>query len=84
MIAQAGLLSFRMGQVTPLAKSTCTQRFVFINSCNISHTRIVDFVLIKCMSHGELSDKSSLNWHDLLVSLSYQPLTEQNAIHLDL
>lgn len=27
MIAQAGLLSFRMGQTTPLAKSTCTQRF---------------------------------------------------------
>ncbi|KAH0590589.1 putative tRNA threonylcarbamoyladenosine biosynthesis protein kae1 [Termitomyces sp. 'cryptogamus'] len=27
MIAQAGLLAFRMGQTTPLAKSTCTQRF---------------------------------------------------------
>ncbi|KAJ7225403.1 peptidase M22 glycoprotease [Mycena pura] len=27
MIAQAGLLSFRMGFETPLAKSTCTQRF---------------------------------------------------------
>lgn len=27
MIAQAGLLGFRMGQTTPLAKSTCTQRF---------------------------------------------------------
>lgn len=27
MIAQAGLLGFRMGQVTPLEKSTCTQRF---------------------------------------------------------
>jgi len=27
MIAQAGLLSYRMGYVTPLAKSTCTQRF---------------------------------------------------------
>jgi len=26
MIAQAGLLSFRMGQVTPLEDSTCTQR----------------------------------------------------------
>jgi N6-L-threonylcarbamoyladenine synthase len=26
MIAQAGLLSFRMGLTTPLAKSTCTQR----------------------------------------------------------
>jgi N6-L-threonylcarbamoyladenine synthase len=26
MIAQAGLLSFRMGQETVLAKSTCTQR----------------------------------------------------------
>ncbi|KAF9470450.1 peptidase M22, glycoprotease [Pholiota conissans] len=27
MIAQAGLLSFRMGSTTPIAKSTCTQRF---------------------------------------------------------
>ncbi|KAI0051733.1 O-sialoglycoprotein endopeptidase [Auriscalpium vulgare] len=27
MIAQAGLLSFRMGHQTPLLKSTCTQRF---------------------------------------------------------
>ncbi|KIM48087.1 hypothetical protein M413DRAFT_439796 [Hebeloma cylindrosporum] len=27
MIAQAGLLSFRMGLTTPLGKSTCTQRF---------------------------------------------------------
>jgi len=27
MIAQAGLLSFRMGHETPLSKSTCTQRF---------------------------------------------------------
>ncbi|KAI0824178.1 peptidase M22 glycoprotease [Trametes gibbosa] len=27
MIAQAGLLSYRMGLSTPLAKSTCTQRF---------------------------------------------------------
>jgi N6-L-threonylcarbamoyladenine synthase len=26
MIAQAGLLSFRMGLTTPIAKSTCTQR----------------------------------------------------------
>ena len=26
MIAQAGLLSYRMGFQTPLAKSTCTQR----------------------------------------------------------
>ena len=29
MIAQAGLLSFRMGFETPLAKSTCTQRCVY-------------------------------------------------------
>jgi len=27
MIAQAGLLSYRMGFQTPIAKSTCTQRF---------------------------------------------------------
>jgi len=27
MIAQAGLLSYRMGMTTPLTKSTCTQRF---------------------------------------------------------
>lgn len=30
MIAQAGLLSYRMGQSTPLAQSTCTQRLWFI------------------------------------------------------
>lgn len=28
MIAQAGLLSFRMGFQTPLAKTQCTQRYV--------------------------------------------------------
>lgn len=28
MIAQAGLLEFRMGQITPMVKSTCTQRSV--------------------------------------------------------
>jgi hypothetical protein len=28
MIAQAGLLSFRMGNETPLPQSTCTQRYV--------------------------------------------------------
>jgi len=27
MIAQAGLLAYRMGSVTPLSKATCTQRF---------------------------------------------------------
>jgi tRNA A37 threonylcarbamoyltransferase TsaD len=27
MIAQAGLLSYRMGYTTPLSKSTCTQRY---------------------------------------------------------
>jgi N6-L-threonylcarbamoyladenine synthase len=27
MIAQAGLLSFRMGFTTPLEQSTCTQRY---------------------------------------------------------
>ncbi|KAF9240891.1 O-sialoglycoprotein endopeptidase [Melanogaster broomeanus] len=29
MIAQAGLLSYRMGYQTPLPKSTCTQRYTF-------------------------------------------------------
>ena len=29
MIAQAGLLSYRMGYRTPLAESTCTQRWVY-------------------------------------------------------
>lgn len=27
MIAQAGLLSYRMGSVTPLSETSCTQRF---------------------------------------------------------
>jgi N6-L-threonylcarbamoyladenine synthase len=34
MIAQAGLLSFRMGQETVLAKSTCTQRYSVFLQCN--------------------------------------------------
>ena len=35
MIAQAGLLSYRMGYRTPITKSQCTQRFVFVAT---SHT----------------------------------------------
>lgn len=27
MIAQAGLLSWRMGEITPMSEATCTQRF---------------------------------------------------------
>lgn len=27
MIAQAGLLGYRMGEMTPLSESTCTQRY---------------------------------------------------------
>lgn len=27
MIAQAGLLAYRMGQVTPMDKTACTQRY---------------------------------------------------------
>jgi len=33
MIAQAGLLSFRMGHQTVLAKSTCTQRSAVFVQC---------------------------------------------------
>lgn len=32
MIAQAGLLSYRMGQETPLDKTSCTQRYEFVVS----------------------------------------------------
>jgi N6-L-threonylcarbamoyladenine synthase len=31
MIAQAGIFSFQMNQITPLSESTCTQRFVLID-----------------------------------------------------
>ena len=31
MIAQAGLLSYRMGFQTPIAKSTCTQRYFLLH-----------------------------------------------------
>ena len=30
MIAQAGLLSYRMGDRTPLSESTCTQRYLSV------------------------------------------------------
>lgn len=34
MIAHAGLLAFRMGYETPLAETTCTQRFArFLRPC---------------------------------------------------
>ena len=40
MIAQAGLLSYRMGFQTPVAKSTCTQRFFPLASIEKPDTQI--------------------------------------------
>jgi hypothetical protein len=45
MIAQAGLLSFRMGYTTSLEKSTCTQRSVLI-------TRLVLHLHLKYLNLG--------------------------------
>jgi len=36
MIAQAGLLAYRMGQTTPLEKTSCTQRWDKFGSYDIS------------------------------------------------
>jgi hypothetical protein len=63
MIAQAGLLSYRMGFQTPLAKSTCTQRLVPQYYGLVLHKIIIciqDFGLTKCMLHGDLE---RLNHH---------------------
>ena len=53
MIAQAGLLSYRMGYTTPLTKSTCTQRcdVVLRDSC-LATDIPEDFEQIKFMLPG--------------------------------
>lgn len=59
MIAQAGLLSYRMGYETPLAKSTCTQRSVIQSSSITSVLRKQHFpgsVQMKFTSPGELNE----------------------------
>lgn len=54
MIAQAGLLSYRMGNQTPLSKSTCTQRYssVLVLRMSLSGGQ-QDFELMKYLSLGE-------------------------------
>jgi hypothetical protein len=56
MIAQAGLLSYRMGFQTPLAKSTCTQRLAprYYGVLQRIIVYIQDSGPTKCMSHGGL------------------------------
>jgi hypothetical protein len=57
MIAQAGLLSYRMGFQTALAKSTCTQRSVPLFCGSVLQQMTVytrDSGQTKCMSHGDL------------------------------
>jgi hypothetical protein len=56
MIAQAGLLSYRMGFETPLEDSTCTQRFcgIRIHHLSTSHSAASDLGLMKYMFHGVL------------------------------
>lgn len=48
MIAQAGLLSYRMGNQSPLSESTCTQRYssVLVLRTPLSNGRL-DFELMK-------------------------------------
>ena len=57
MIAQAGLLSYRMGFQTPVAKSTCTQRFFPLASVEKPDTQNqwTDSERTKCMLLGEPS-----------------------------
>jgi len=53
MIAQAGLLAFRMGQRTPVAESTCTQRYVISVQVLFLPTERPDIEPMKFMSRGE-------------------------------
>jgi len=60
MIAQAGLLSYRMGHQTPLSDSTCTQRSVpYIELLfAIADSLFLDSGLMRCMLLGEPKIKS--------------------------
>lgn len=68
MIAQAGLLSYRMGYKTPLSDSTCTQRsalyikFLF----SVLGSLFPDSGLTRCMLLGELRTKSHRDLADAL------------------
>lgn len=53
MIAQAGLLNFRMGFETPLAKSTCTQRCGVSMALRASYTDLlIGLGQTRCTSRG--------------------------------
>ncbi len=54
MIAQAGLLSYRMGFQTPLARSTCTQRYFSSHlSKGLILNKRTDSERMKFIFHGE-------------------------------
>ena len=57
MIAQAGLLSYRMGFQTPLAKTQCTQRCDLpvsrLTAISLTRFNVLDSEQTKYMSHGE-------------------------------
>ena len=56
MIAQAGLLSYRMGFQTPIAKSTCTQRSFPLHPSRAQYSnQWTDSERMKYTSHGEPS-----------------------------
>jgi hypothetical protein len=58
MIAQAGLLSYRMGFRTPLSKSTCTQRYDGLMTLRKEgYLRYVDSERTKSMYHGGHEDE---------------------------
>jgi len=64
MIAQAGLVSYRMGYQTPLSESTCTQRFVSYMELDvaIAYLLFVDSGLTKCMLLGGPELESHYVW----------------------
>lgn len=53
MIAQAGLLSYRMGFRTSLEESTCTQRLMVSTRSLTLLTFNQDFARMRCMCRGE-------------------------------
>ncbi len=44
MIAQAGLLSYRMGYSTPLEDTICTQRLIHLSLCSDIHSSLTEHV----------------------------------------
>jgi hypothetical protein len=81
MIAQAGLLSYRMGFQTPIAKSTCTQRsFLLRPSRHLIVNQRTDSERTKCMLHGE----PSVTYEPADIRQSFSiPMTVPGLLQLD-